>query len=220
MAELRKLIEEKMKILITAGPTREFIDPIRFISNPSTCKIGYSIAEKLKLKGHSITLISGPTCLKPPEKVKIVNVISAEDMKREVLKYFPECDILIMSSAISDWKPEKKFDEKIKRKMEWYLKLIPNPDILQEVSKIKKRNQIIIGFALETENIKENALKKLKEKKLDLIIADTPNFFGDSKPSKVIFISKDGKIEEFEKISKEEVAKKIVEWIENNFNIL
>ncbi|HOV21888.1 MAG TPA: phosphopantothenoylcysteine decarboxylase [bacterium] len=202
-----------MKIVITAGPTREFIDPVRFISNPSTGKIGYLIAEKLKSKGHSVTLISGPSCLKPPEKVKIVNVISAEDMKREVLGYFPECDILIMSSAVGDWKPEIKSNKKLKRKKEWYLKLIPNPDILKEVSKIKKKNQIIIGFALETENIKENALKKLKGKKLDLIIADTPGFFGDSISSKVIFISKDEKIEEFEKISKEEVAEKIVKWI-------
>ena len=204
-----------MKILITAGPTREYLDPVRFISNLSTGKMGYLISEEAIKRGHKVILISGPTYLKPPEGVKIIKTISGNEMKEAVLKYFPEYDVLIMAAAVSDWKPEKKYRGKLKRKKEWNLKLIPNPDILKEVSKIKKENQIVIGFALETENIEKNALKKLKEKKLDLIIGNTTEFFGEGKPSKVVFISKDGKVKKYKRIKKEKVAEKIVNWIEN-----
>jgi len=203
-----------MNILITAGPTREYIDPVRFISNPSTGKMGYLIAEKLKLKGYSIILISGPTYLKPPEEIKVINVVSADDMRKETLKYFPNCDVLIMTAAVSDWKPEKKSNEKLKIKHEWDLKLIPTPDILKDVSMLKKENQIVIGFALETNNIKEEAIKKLKEKKIDLIVANTPDFFGEGKVSPVLFISKDEKIILNEKNSKEKIAEKIVELVD------
>jgi len=137
-----------MKILITAGPTRENLDPVRFISNPSTGKMGYLIAQEGKKRGYKIILITGPTHLKPPDGIKVVKVISAEEMKEAVLKYFPECDALIMAAAVSDWKPQIKYRKKLKRKKEWNLKLIPNPDILKEVSKIKKENQIVIGFTL------------------------------------------------------------------------
>ncbi|MCD6221137.1 phosphopantothenoylcysteine decarboxylase [bacterium] len=204
-----------MKILITAGPTREYLDPVRFISNPSTGKMGYLISEKAIKRGHKVILISGPTYLKPPDGIKIIKTISGNEMKEAVLKYFPEYDVLIMTAAVSDWKPEKKYRGKLKRKKEWNLKLIPNPDILKEVSKIKKENQIVIGFALETENIEKNALKKLKEKKLDLIIGNTTEFFGEGKPSKVVFISKDGKVKKYKRIKKEKIAEKIVNWIEN-----
>lgn len=204
-----------MKILITAGPTREYLDPVRFISNLSTGKMGYLISEEAIKRGHKVILISGPTYLKPPDGIKVVKTTSAEEMKEAVLKYFPEYDVLIMAAAVSDWKPEKKYRGKLKRKKEWNLKLIPNPDILKEVSKIKKENQIVIGFALETENIEKNALKKLKEKKLDLIIGNTTEFFGEGKPSKVVFISKDGKVKKYKRIKKEKVAEKIVNWIEN-----
>jgi len=204
-----------MKILITAGPTREYLDPVRFISNLSTGKMGYLISEEAIKRGHKVILISGPTYLKPPDGIKVVKITSTEEMKEAVLKYFPEYDVLIMAAAVSDWKPEKKYRGKLKRKKEWNLKLIPNPDILKEVSKIKKENQIVIGFALETENIEKNALKKLKEKKLDLIIGNTTEFFGEGKPSKVIFISKDGKVKKYKRIKKEKVAEKIVNWIED-----
>ena len=204
-----------MKILITAGPTREYLDPVRFISNLSTGKMGYLISEEAIKRGHKVILISGPTYLKPPDGIKVVKITSTEEMKEAVLKYFPEYDVLIMAAAVSDWKPEKKYRGKLKRKKEWNLKLIPNPDILKEVSRIKKENQIVIGFALETENIEKNALKKLKEKKLDLIIGNTTEFFGEGKPSKVVFISKDGKVKKYKRIKKEKVAEKIVNWIEN-----
>ncbi|MCM8818758.1 MAG: phosphopantothenoylcysteine decarboxylase [Candidatus Omnitrophica bacterium] len=198
------MVGEKIKVLISAGPTREYIDPIRFISNPSTGKMGYLIAECAKKMGYSVILVSGPTHLKPPKKVKFIKVETAKEMQREILRHFPQVDILIMAAAVSDWRPYRKFKNKLKRKKEWNLKLIPNPDILKSVSKIKKENQIVVGFALETNQIIKNAEKKLKEKKLDLIIGNTPDFFGDGKKSDVCFIFKNGKILKY-KIKKEQL---------------
>ncbi len=199
-----------MKILIGTGPTREYLDPVRFISNPSTGKMGYLIAEECIRKGYAVTIVSGPTNLKPPSKAKFIPVISAAEMKREILKNFPGTDILIMCAAVSDWKPAVMVSGKIKCKKSWNLKLVPNPDILKEAGKIKKKNQKMIGFALETSDILKNAEKKLKEKKLDLIIADTPDFFGErKKTSRVIFIHKDGKIENFNRAAKQQIARKL-----------
>ncbi|MCX7917266.1 MAG: phosphopantothenoylcysteine decarboxylase [bacterium] len=200
------MVSKKIKVLVSAGPTREYIDPIRFISNPSTGKMGYLIAEYAKNLGYDVILISGPTNLPIPSGIKLIKVESAREMQKEIVKYFPKVDLLIMSAAVSDWRPYRKYRNKLKIKKEWKLKLIPNPDILKNVSKIKKKNQKIVGFALETENIIENAIRKLKEKKLDLIIANTQDFFGEGKKSKVYLIFKDGKILKF-KIKKEELPK-------------
>ena len=201
---------KKIKVLISAGPTREYIDPVRFISNPSTGKMGYLIAEYAKKKGFDVILVSGPTYLKPPEGVKLIKVETAEEMQKEILKNFPKVDLLIMAAAVSDWRPFRKFKNKLKRKNQWTLKLIPNPDILKSVAKIKKESQKVVGFALETEDIIKNAEKKLKEKKLDLIIGNTPDFFGEGKKSDVWFIFKDGKVINF-KIKKEQLPPKIFE---------
>jgi len=198
------MVSKKIKILVTAGPTREYIDPIRYISNPSTGKMGYLIAEYAKKIGFDVILITGPTYIEPPKMVKLVKVESAREMEKEILKYFTEVDLLIMCAAVSDWRPYRKFKNKIKIKKEWNLKLVPNPDILKKVSKIKKENQKIVGFALETENIIENAKKKLKEKKLDLIVGNTPEFFGEGRKSDVYFIFKEGKVFRF-KIKKEQL---------------
>jgi phosphopantothenoylcysteine decarboxylase / phosphopantothenate---cysteine ligase len=205
-----------MKVLISAGPTREYLDPVRFISNPSTGRMGFLISEECMKKGHSITLVSGPTNLKPPLGVTFISVESTEDMRREILKVFPDVDVLIMSAAVSDWRPARKSKSKIKQKRPWSLKLIPNPDIIKEVSKIKRDSQKVIGFALETTDIVKNAKRKLKEKKIDLIIGDTPDFFGtQNKGSKVIFLWKDGRIIEFKKITKEQTAQKLVSLLED-----
>jgi phosphopantothenoylcysteine decarboxylase/phosphopantothenate--cysteine ligase len=198
------MVSKKVKILVSAGPTREYIDPIRFISNPSTGKMGYLIANYGRKNGFDVILVSGPTYLEPPEGVKLVKVETAIEMKKEILKYFPKVDLLIMSAAVSDWRPYKKFKHKIKRKKGWSLKLIPNPDILKEVSKVKREDQKVVGFALEVENIIKNAKKKLNEKKLDLIIGNSPEFFGEGKKSTVYFIFKDGRILRF-KIKKEQL---------------
>jgi phosphopantothenoylcysteine decarboxylase / phosphopantothenate---cysteine ligase len=204
-----------MKILISAGPTREYLDPVRFISNPSTGKMGYLIAEKSLKKGHTVILVSGPTHLRHPAKVKFISTETAEEMKISILKNFKSVDALIMCAAVSDWRPARKSPGKIKQKKTWKLNLVPNPDILKEVSKIKMHNQIVIGFALETSDIVKNAVGKMKEKNLDLIVADTPEFFGDgAKKSKVYFIYRDGSTEEFKEMTKSRLAQKIVTLLE------
>ncbi len=185
-----------MKILITAGPTREFIDPVRFISNPSTGKLGYMLAKKANDLGHSVTLITGPACLKLPKVKNIIPVLSAQDMFNAVMKNFPLNDVLIMNAAVSDWRPAKKVFGKLKKKSAWNLRLIPNPDILKKVSCIKKETQIVVGFALESSHLLENGWKKLKEKKMDIIIVNDISYFGDgNKKSRVFILFPDKQIE-------------------------
>ena len=203
-----------MKILVSAGPTREYIDPVRFISNPSTGKMGYLLAEYALKAGHSVVLVSGPVNLTYPRGVVLVKVETAQEMKDAILKHFQASDILVMSAAVGDWKPVIRERQKIKRKKKWLLELVPNPDILKEVSRIKQPWQKVIGFALETENLINNAHRKLKEKKIDLVVADTPTFFGNSGKSNVVFLYKDGTVEEFIDISKRDVAKKIIRIID------
>ncbi len=203
-----------MKILVSAGPTREYIDPVRFISNPSTGKMGYLLAKYALKAGHSVVLVSGPVNLTYPRGVVLVKVETAQEMKDAILKHFQVSDILVMSAAVGDWKPVIRERQKIKRKKKWLLELVPNPDILKEVSRIKQPWQKVVGFALETENLINNAHRKLKEKKIDLVVADTPTFFGSNGKSNVVFLYKDGTVEEFTDVSKRDVAKKIIRIID------
>lgn len=188
----------KLRILITAGPTREFIDPVRFISNSSTGFFGYQIASEAIRRGHKVTLISGPTHLAPPRGARFIPVTSALEMKREVGKFFPKCDCLIMSAAVSDYRPVRIHPGKIKKsKSRLTLKLERNPDILSIAAK-NKRGRLLIGFALETDDLKKNAGRKLEAKNLDCIVAASINKrehpFGDRK-IRVLIISRSGKAE-------------------------
>ena len=169
-------------ILVTAGPTREKIDPVRYISNYSTGIFGYEIASAAKSRGLSVTLVSGPTLLTPPKGVKFISVESAEDMRRAVLKFIKKSDCMIMTAAVADWRPKYYARRKMKKLGERLISLVENPDILAEVGRLKKK-RVLVGFALETENLEKNALKKLKDKNLDIIVANrlTPkrNVFGE-----------------------------------------
>ncbi len=204
-----------MKILVSAGPTHEYIDPVRFIGNPSSGRMGFLIAGEAHARGHCVTLVSGPVCIEPPEGINLVKIVSACEMRDSIMELFQRSDVLIMSAAVSDWRPKTMSPRKLKNKRKWTLELVPNPDILSEVARIKKPGQVLIGFALETENLVENARNKRRAKGLDLIIADTPGFFVPGSSSSAAFIYKDGFTEKFENISKEEVAKKIMEtrWL-------
>lgn len=170
-------------ILVTAGPTREKIDPVRYISNYSTGVFGYEIANAAKRRGLSVTLISGPTLLKVPKGVKFISVESADDMRTAVLKCIKKTDCVIMAAAVADWKPRYSARRKMKKGSARNIELVENPDILGEIGRLKNR-RIAVGFALETENLEKNALKKLKDKNLDIIVANrlTPkrNVFGDN----------------------------------------
>jgi phosphopantothenoylcysteine synthetase/decarboxylase len=168
----------KLHFLITAGPTREYIDPVRFISNASTGKMGYALTRAAIAAGHKVTLITGPTALRPPKEAKVVNVETGTQMFDVVKRHFPKCNCLIMAAAVADHTPAGKSKTKIKKDAAPFtLKLKPTPDIAKWAGRNKK-NQIVVGFALEDKSIRANAEKKLKDKNLDMIIANTPSTIG------------------------------------------
>ena len=202
------------KILITAGPTREKIDPVRFITNYSTGKMGYLLAELARKKGYNVTLISGPTFLKPLKGVKLIYIESAAELKEEIFRYISKIDCLIMTAAVGDYRVSQIKKSKIKSKRKINLSLVSNPDILKEAGKRKKKNQLFVGFALETENFVKNGLQKIKEKNLDFLIVSSPGFFGEAKEKKIVkLLNKKGEVANFSLLSKKEVAQKILNEI-------
>ncbi len=208
------------KILITAGPTQEHFDPVRFLSNPSSGKMGYALAKAAAKFGAEVTLISGPVELIPPYGANFIKVKTADEMLEAVKTHFPECDLFISAAAVSDWKPKKYHPAKEKKSGEnKIIELIPTPDILSSISKVKKE-QIVIGFALETENLEENAKKKLKEKNLDFIIANQIHTNGEnplgSDENEAALLSKNGEIKPFQKTSKLNLAHLILKEVENS----
>lgn len=167
-----------MHFLITAGGTREYIDPVRFISNASSGKMGYALATAAAKAGHKVTLISASD-LQPPVGADFVGVDSAAEMFAAVKKLFAKCDCLIMAAAVADYTPAKKSKTKIKKSSKsLIIKLKPTTDILKWAGRHKRKGQIVVGFALEDKNLRRNAEKKLKEKNLDMIIANTPAEIG------------------------------------------
>jgi len=175
-----------MRFLITAGGTREYIDPVRFISNASSGKTGLALARAGIKAGHKVTLVSA-SGLQPPVGADFVGVDSTAEMFAAVKKFFAKCDCLIMAAAVADYTPVRKSKIKIKKsKKNLTIKLKPTPDILEWAGKNKSRTtnhepRIVVGFALEDKNVRKNAEKKLKEKKLDMIIANTPAAIGADK---------------------------------------
>jgi phosphopantothenoylcysteine decarboxylase/phosphopantothenate--cysteine ligase len=206
-----------LRILVTAGPTHETLDPVRYISNPSSGKMGYAVAERAKARGAEVVLISGPTYLNPPAGVKFESCKTAADMNSLVQKNFSECDVLVMSAAVGDFTVEKLEKEKIKKqgKEGWTLKLVATKDILMEASKIKTR-QFVVGFAAETQNLIESALEKLRKKKLDLIVANdisAPGIGFQSDNNQVTLIDSDEKIENLPRMTKKEIANILLDKI-------
>jgi phosphopantothenoylcysteine decarboxylase/phosphopantothenate--cysteine ligase len=204
-------------ILITASCTREPIDNVRFISNYSTGKMGFALAKNAVHRGARVILISGPNHLPPVEVDKMILVETAEEMKKEVFKYFPKADIIISAAAVADFRPKKSVFGKIKKSgsQKLNLELEKTSDILAELGK-KKRDKILVGFAAEAENLTKNALKKLKEKQLNLIIANNIlekniGFASDNNSAKII--SQKGMIKELPIMKKSEMAVKILDEI-------
>jgi phosphopantothenoylcysteine synthetase/decarboxylase len=201
-----------MRILITAGGTREHIDPVRFIANASSGKMGYALARAAFKAGHKVTLISASD-LQPPVGIDFVGVESADDMFRAVKKNFPRCDCLIMAAAVADYSPARPAKTKIERTgKSLTIKLKPTYDILKWAGRHKKKGQIVIGFALEDKNIRVRAEKKLKEKNLDMIIANAPDSIGSDK-STVHIKTPDSKWLKFSNADKTMIAEKIIDLL-------
>ena len=169
----------KLNILITAGGTREFIDPVRFIANASTGRMGYALARAVIKAGHAVTLITTPTTLRPPKEATVIDVVTSDEMFKAVKGQFEKCDCLIMAAAVSDYKPAASSKTKIKKEQALLrLDLKPTRDILKWAGRNKRKSQAVVGFALEDTNILANAERKLKSKKLDMIVANTPAAIG------------------------------------------
>jgi len=206
-------LASKMRFLITAGGTREYIDPVRFISNASSGKMGYALARAAQEAGHKVTLIS--TCdLQPAVGVEFVGVDSAAEMFKAVKIFFDKCDCLIMAAAVSDYTPVRPAKSKIKKSgKSLTIKLKPTADILKWAGEHKKKNQIVVGFALEDKKLRERAEKKLKEKKLDMIVANTPSAIGAERPTVQIKMP-DSRWSKIENVSKTTIARRIIVEVE------
>ncbi len=166
-----KLLSGK-KVLVSAGPTREFMDPVRFLSNPSSGKMGYELARVARWLGAEVTLVTGPVSIKPPYGVRVINVVSAEEMKTAILNAKGRYDLLVMNAAVSDWRFDKRHTQKIKRNgSSLSLLFRENPDIISLASKSRKFG-FIVGFAAETENLNDNAADKMKRKNIDAIVVN------------------------------------------------
>lgn len=229
LASPDKIVEEGLKIikkskslkdktiLVTAGPTREFLDPVRFLTNRSSGKMGYELAEEALRRGAEVVLVSGPTNLFPPSRAKLKQIQTAEEMKKEVLKHFPKADIVIMSAAVSDFMFVKAASNKVKKeKLGENIKIAPTPDILFELGK-KKGSKVLVGFAAETEDVVDNALKKLKKKGLDLVVANNVQAEGigfESDFNQVSIVFPDGRSIQTDKMTKIEISRIILDKVE------
>lgn len=210
------------KVVVTAGPTYENIDPVRFIGNYSSGKMGFALAEEFSLRGAEVTLVAGPVSLSTPSpSIKRINVVSAKEMYQETIKYSENADIVVLAAAVADYAPEKTADSKLKRegmdRIE--LSLVRNPDIAAAVGE-RKGNKMLVGFALETDHELENAEHKLRKKNLDWIVLNSlrdpmAGFMKDT--NKVTIIGADGSVSEFPAKSKKEVASDIIDTITKNY---
>ena len=204
------------RILITAGPTVEPIDPVRFISNRSTGLMGYELASEARRRKYKVTLISGRVCIRPAKGVKFLCIDSARQLYEKVRRELKRNDILVMSSAVSDFRPAVFLKSKIKSRKALTLKLVENPDILGSISEGERKNKIIVGFCLETEDLLKNASKKLKIKGLDLIIAnkvDRRNVPFGKGAKTVYLLDRFGRRKKLEKVTKARIASAILDTI-------
>lgn len=194
------------KVLVTAGPTREPIDPVRYVSNASSGKMGYAIARAARRRGAEVVLVSGPSFLPRPEGVTFVPVRTAEEMLDACVRHFPQSTLVIMAAAVADYRPTKSYPSKVKKDAALLsIEMERTDDVLKKLGTLKKKGQTLIGFALETDSLEENAKKKLKDKGLDLVVANTPAGL-DSDTNQVTILGRDGVVDRLAPLPKEEVA--------------
>lgn len=209
------------RVLITAGPTREYLDPVRYISNDSSGRMGTALARYAARTGASVTLIHGPISEAPVKKVRQIPVISAQEMFAAVREHYRNADIIICAAAVADFRPARFSKHKIKKSVSAPSRLpvllVKNPDILAWLGRHKRPHQLVVGFALETENLLKNAHAKLKEKNADIIVANRPDNIGNRSASAVI-ITRSGLELTLKKSSKEAVAANIIKFAVNYQN--
>ena len=211
------------EVIVSAAGTREPIDPVRYISNRSSGKMGYAIAEEAAQRGADVVLVSGITNLPAPENVKVIKVESARDMQSNIEQYFPDSDITIMAAAVSDYRVKEVAEQKIKKSDEvMTIELVKNPDILKGLGEKKTDKQFLVGFAAETQNVLEYAQGKLQRKNLDMIVANDVSqaqagFNVDTNIAKII--TRDGQIKQAPLMKKTELAQLIFDIIEEKMNI-
>jgi len=220
LVEIQRLLRKKdladERFLITAGPNREPIDPVRYVSNRSSGKMGYALARGGLNRGAAVTLVSGPTVLEPPAGARLIPVTTAAEMRRAVLEEFPNCTAVIMAAAVSDYRPIEYSSTKMKRgKTPLELRLEPNPDILKELG-AKKAGKLLVGFAAESENLAANAKKKLREKNLDMIVANDvtqegSGFDGDTNIATIV--DRSGASRALPLMTKDELADQILDHL-------
>ena len=210
-------MNKPIKCLISAGPTREWIDAVRFISNPSSGKMGFELAEAARKRGFEVTLVSGPVSIPSPEGIIFKTVETALEMRGVLVDLFPQSDLMIMSAAVSDHRPEFLGGKKIKKnKFPESLNLIPNPDILHELGSMKSPSQKLIGFAAESNDHMANGQKKLEAKNLDWIIVNdisNPKIGFESEMNQVTLLSRNNEHFSFPLSSKKEIASAILNQV-------
>lgn len=205
------------KVLVTAGGTREALDPVRYIGNFSSGKMGYAVARAFAEAGAEVTLVSAPADLPVPSNVRIIRVNSAEEMYREVMGSFKEQDIVVKAAAVADYRPALYKEQKMKKKGEnLILELVPNPDILAALGEKKEEHQFLVGFAAETQNVLENGLEKMRKKKTNMLVVNdvTARGAGFGTDTNIVsFLFEDGRRMDLPKMSKLEVARRLVQEI-------
>jgi phosphopantothenoylcysteine decarboxylase/phosphopantothenate--cysteine ligase len=205
-----------VRFLITAGPTREPIDPVRYISNRSSGKMGYAVAEAAIEAGHEVVLISGPVDVDRPRGVAVIPVSTSDEMFEAVSRHTSRCDILVMCAAVADYKPAKVAKNKIKKRGENIsLELVPTRDILASLP--KDRQYLVVGFAAETENVEDNAQKKLREKNCDIVVANNALIGMESDENEVTILFRDGEMKRISRDSKRIISRDLVKVFENYF---
>ena len=206
-----------MTFLITAGPTREPIDPVRYISNRSSGKMGYAIAEAALDVGHDVILISGPVNLAPPRNVKFISVSTSDEMFEAVHRHADESDICVLCAAVADYKPAQVSPVKIKKRADGIsIELTPTRDILQSLGRRQNRKFLLVGFAAETDHLEANATKKLQEKNCDIIVANDARIGMESDENELLILFRDGEMKEISRVLKKFLARELVKIFSNS----
>ena len=206
-----------MTFLITAGPTREPIDPVRYISNRSSGKMGYAIAEAALAAGHDVILISGPVNLEPPREAKFISVSTSDEMFDAVHQHADSSDICVLCAAVADYKPAEVSPVKIKKRAaQVSLELVPTRDILQSLGLQEDRKFLLVGFAAETDHLEANAAKKLREKNCDIIVANDARIAMETDENELLILFRDGETKKISRSSKKNLARELVKIFQNS----